>query len=111
MHQNWTQRSENTLKQIRELMENQDPDRLELVKVMRFALTALGQSLGGWMQWINSPEIMSSFDRDELHEMAKTVTGMIEGFIQYDIEVTNKGMQKGLEKQRAADRRGVRFVI
>ena len=111
VHQDWTQRSENTLSQIRQLMENPDPDRLELVRVMRFALTALGQSLGGWMQWINSPEIMSSFTKEELHEMAKTVTGMIERFIEHDIDMTNKGMQKGLEKQRAADRTDVRFVI
>ena len=111
MHQDWTQRSENTLSQIRQLMENPEPDRLELVRVMRFALTALGQSLGGWMQWINSPEIMSSFTQEELHEMAKTVAGMIEKFIEYDVEITNKGMQKGLEKQRAENRTGVRFVI
>jgi len=78
---------------------------------MRFAFGALGASLGGWMQWINSPEIMSSFTRDELEEMAKTIKDMIEKFIAYDIEMTNKGMQKGLEKQRAAEQHGIRFVI
>ncbi len=111
MHQNWTQRSENTLKQIRNLMEAPDQDRLELVRVMRFSFGALGQSLGGWMQWINSPEIMSSFTREELEEMARTVTGMVEKFIEYDIEMTNKGMMKGLAKQRAENKQGVRFVI
>ena len=111
MHQNWTQRSENTLKQIRTLMEAPEQDRLELVRVMRFAFGALGQSLGGWMQWINSPEIMSSFTREELDEMARTVTGMVEKFIEYDIEMTNKGMIKGLAKQRAENTQGVRFVI
>ena len=111
MQQNWIQRSENTLKQVKKLMENQDQDRLELVRVMRFAFGALGQSLAGWMQWVNSPEIMSNFTRDELEEMAKTVTNMVEQFVSYDIEVTNEGMRKGLAKQRAADQQGIRFVI
>lgn len=111
MHQNWIQRSENTLKQLRKLKEGEDQDRLELVRVMRFALGAMGQSLGGWMQWINSPEIMSSFTKEELEEMSRTVTEMVERFVEYDIEMTNKGMVKGLAKQRATRQEGVRFVI
>ncbi len=111
MHQNWIQRSENTIKQLKQLMESPDQDRLELVRVMRYAFGALGHSLGGWMQWINSPEIMSSFTRDELEEMAKTVVGMVEQFVSYDMEVTDKGMRKGLAKQRAEDQEFVRFVI
>ena len=81
-------------------MENEKQDRLELVRVMRFAFSALGQSLAGWMQWINSPEIMASFSRDELEEMAKRITNMVGAFVNYDIDVTNMGMQKGLAKQR-----------
>ena len=92
-------------------MDGDKQDRLELVRVMRFALGALGQSLGGWMQWVNSPEIMSSFSQEELEEMARTVTGMIEKFIEYDIEMTNKCTRKGLEKQRATSQQGVRFII
>ncbi|MFQ6053508.1 MAG: DUF2153 family protein [Candidatus Bathyarchaeia archaeon] len=110
MNQSWTQRSENTLKQLRSLAEAPDQDRLDLVRVMRFAFGALGQSLAGWMQWINSPEIMSTFTRDELDEMARTITGMVERFIEYDIKITNEGMRKGLAKRRAA-REGVHFVI
>jgi len=111
MHTNWIQRSENTLKQLQKLMENPDQDRLELVRVMRFALGALGQSLAGWMQWINSPEIMSSFDQEELEAMAKTITGMVEGFLNYDIEITDTGTRKGLAKQREHEQEGSRFVI
>jgi len=110
MNQNWTQRSENTLKQLRQLIETPDQDRLDLVRVMRFAFGALGQSLAGWMQWINSPEIMSTFTREELEEMVKTITGMVEALIEYDIKVTDEGMRKGLAKQRAS-REGIRFVI
>ncbi|HUS78982.1 MAG TPA: DUF2153 family protein [Patescibacteria group bacterium] len=111
MQQNWTQRSEKTLEQIRERMEKTDQDRLELVRVMRFAFGALGQSLGGWMQWINSPEVMSTFTREELDEMARNITEMVEKFVAFDIEVTNQGMNKGLAKQRAENQQNVRFVI
>lgn len=110
MSQNWMQRTEDTLKQLRKLIETPDQDRLDLVRVMRFAFSALGQSLAGWMQWVNSPEIMSTFSGDELEEMAKTVTGMVEQFMEYDIKITEEGMRKGLAKQRAA-REGIRFVI
>jgi len=111
MHQNWLQRSENTIKTLRQLMENPDQDRLELVRVMRFAFGALGTSLAGWMQWVNSPEIMSSFTKEELQEMAKTITGMVEKFVAYDIDITDQGTRKGLAKQRAEDQHDVRFVI
>jgi len=110
MSQNWIPRSQSTLKQLRQLAETPDQDRLDLVRVMRFAFGALGQSLAGWMQWINSPEIMSTFTRDELEEMARTLTGMVERFIEYDIKITEEGMRKGLAKRKAA-REGVRFVI
>ena len=110
MNQNWMKRSENTLKRLKKLSEASEQDRLDLVRVMRFAFGSLGQSLAGWMQWISSPEIMSNFTRDELGEMAKTITGMVEEFLEYDIKLTEEGMRKGLAKQRASAQ-GVRFVI
>ena len=110
MGQNWIQQSEKTLKQLRKLVETPDQDRLDLVRVMRFAFSTLGQSLAGWMQWINSPEIMSNFTRDELEEMAKILTGIVEQFIEYDVKITEEGMRKGLAKRRAAEP-GIRFVI
>ncbi len=111
MHQNWIQRSENTLKQLKGLMDNPNQDRLELVRVMRFSFGALGQSLAGWMQWVNSPEIMSSFTKEELEEMAKKITGMVEEFISYDIQITETGTRKGLAKQRENEHQGIGFVI
>lgn len=110
MSQEWIQRSGNTLKQLRHLLEAPDQDRLYLVRVMRFALGALNQSLAGWVQWTNSAEIMSSFTQEELEEMTKNITGMVEHFIEYDIKVTEDGVSKGLAKRRVA-RRGVRFVV
>ncbi|MBQ04952.1 hypothetical protein CL673_09680 [Candidatus Bathyarchaeota archaeon] len=111
MHQNWIQRSEDTLKQLRSLKENPEQDRLELVRVMRFSFGALGQSLAGWMQWVSSPEIMSSFKKDELEEMTKKLTDMVEQFVTYDIEITSIGTQKGLAKQRQNEQKGTQFVI
>ena len=114
MQQNWSQRSEKTLEQLRKMMENEEVDRLELVRIMRYAFGALGTSLTGWMQWVNSPEIMSTFDKDELLKMAKTVTDLITKFVEYDIHITEEGTRKGLEKQRELNQRqqqGPRFVI
>ncbi|MGD2200975.1 MAG: DUF2153 family protein [Candidatus Bathyarchaeota archaeon] len=111
MRHNWIKRSENTLKQLQLLMESPNQDRLELVRVMRFAFGALGQSLAGWMQWVNSPEIMSSFNQEELEKMTETITGMVEEFIKYDIDITNEGTQKGLAKQREKENQNSRFII
>ena len=110
MHQDWIQRSENTLKQLRGLMDNPDQDRLELVRVMRFSFGALNKSLHGWMQWVSSPEIMSNFTKEELEEMAKKIAGIVEQFITYDIEATNTGFQKGLDKQEKNEQNGSQFV-
>jgi hypothetical protein len=110
MNQNWLQRSKNTLKQLRNLIETPDQDRLELVRVMRFTFGALGQSLAGWMQWINRPEIMSTFTQEELEEILKTITSMVEQFLEYDIKITEEGMRKGFAKQ-GSTREGVSFVI
>ena len=107
----WTDRSEKTVEQLRILKEKRDMDRLDLLKSMRFSFGALGQSLAGWMQWVNSPEIMSTFNKEELDEMAKKITSMVEQFVTYDIEITNTGTRKGLEKQRENEQQGTRFVI
>ncbi len=91
--------------------ENPDQDRLELVRVIRFSLGALNQSLHGWMQWVSSPEIMSNFTKEELEEMTKKITGIVEQFITYDIETTNTGILKGLNKQRKNEQNETKFVI
>lgn len=109
MNSTWIDRSEKTTEQLRMLKEKRDMDRLDLLKSMRFSFGALSQSLGGWMQWVNSPEVMSQFNRDELQEMSDRIIDMVTGFIEYDLDVTDRGMQKGLGKQRDEDQS--RFVI
>ncbi len=110
MNVSWTERSMKTLEQLRELKSAKEQDRLDYVKTMRFAFAAMGQSLAGWMQWVNSPEIMSTFNRDELEKMAETIMEMTEKFIEYDIKITDEGMRKGFAKQREQDE-GSHFVI
>jgi len=109
MNSTWIDRSEKTIEQLRTLKGSRDMDRLDLLKAMRFSFGALSQSLGGWMQWVNSPEVMSQFTRDELQEMSDTLIDMVVRFIEYDMDVTNQGMQKGLGKQREDEQN--RFVI
>jgi len=109
LNSTWIDRSEKTIEQLKILKGNRDMDRLDLLKAMRFSFGALSQSLGGWMQWVNSPEVMSQFTRDELQEMSDTISDMVVRFIEYDMDVTNQGMQKGLGKQREDEQN--RFVI
>jgi hypothetical protein len=108
---NWVERSEKTLEELKKLKEKKDQDRLDRVRAMRFAFLALGQSLAGWMQWVNSPEVMSNFTKEELEEMSQTILRMVEKFVEYDIEITNEGMQKGVAKQREQEKQDNHFVI
>ena len=109
MNVNWIDRSKKTLDQLKELKDKPDQDRLDLVKNMRYAFGALGQSLSGWMQWVNSPEIMAQFTQEELKDMSTTLIDMISQFVEYDLTITDVGMQKGVGKQR--EEQGNRFVI
>ena len=42
---------------------------------------------------------------------AKKITDIVEQFITYDIETTNTGIMKGLEKQGENEENGTQFVI
>jgi len=109
MNANWIERTQKTIDHLEKLKENGDVDRLEMVKNMRFAFGALSQSLGGWMQWVNSPEIMSQFTQEELKTMSGKVIDMVIKFVEYDRDITDYGMNKGLGKQRQDE--GSNFVI
>ena len=54
---------------------------------------------------------MSNFTKEELEDMAKKITGIVEQFITYDIETTNTGVLKGLAKHGENEQNGTRFVI
>ncbi len=109
MNASWIDRIQKTLDQLQVIKDKRDLDRLDLVKNMRFSFGALSQSLGGWLQWVNSPEIMSQFTQEEMLEMSDKLNDFVTKFIEYDKEITNYGMQKGLGKQRKEDEN--KFVI
>ena len=109
MNQGWIERTQKTIDQLQKIKEKRDIDRLEIVTAMRFSFGALSQSLGGWMQWVNSPEIMSQFTREELLDISDKLIDMVSVFVEYDREITDYGMQKGLGKQREEQEN--RFVI
>jgi hypothetical protein len=109
MNVGWIERSQKTVDQLKKIKEKRDMDRLEIITAIRFSFGALSQSLGGWMQWVNSPEIMSQFTREELLDMSDKLIDMVTEFVEYDRDVTDYGMQKGLGKEREEDPN--RFVI
>jgi hypothetical protein len=109
MNQGWIERTQKTVDQLQKIKEKRDMDRLEIITALRFSFGALSQSLGGWMQWVNSPEIMSQFTREELLEMSDKLIDMVTEFVEYDRDITDYGMQKGLGKQR--EEKPNRFVI
>ena len=109
MNQGWIERTQKTVDRLQKIKEKRDMDRLGIITALRFSFGALSQSLGGWMQWVNSPEIMSQFTREELLEMSDNLIDLITKFVEYDRDITDYGMQKGLGKQREEDPN--RFVI
>ena len=81
MNQGWIERTQKTIDQLQKIKEKRDIDRLEIVTAMRFSFGALSQSLGGWMQWVNSPEIMSQFTREELLDISDKLIDMVTVFV------------------------------
>ena len=100
LSEGWIEASEKLLDQIKRLEEAKERDRLELVRFLRFVLSALHRSLLGWMQWVNNPDIMTRFTKEELEEMNKKLSSFTRSFVQYDLEVTKLGSQKGLRAKK-----------
>ncbi|MEM1606586.1 MAG: DUF2153 family protein [Candidatus Bathyarchaeia archaeon] len=104
--ESWIQASERALEQIRRFLERKDMDRLEIVQSMRFILLSLHRSLLGWMNWVNNPDIMVAFSKEELAEMNRRLGEFVQEFIKYDIEVTKQGARKSgfaIEARREAE--------
>ena len=111
MSEPWITECNAFLKQIRESMALETPDRLALVRSINRALHAVNHSILGWFQYANNPDIMSKFDRDELQEISDALNKFAEAFIEHDIEVTKKGMGKGLEELRREDQDRQSFYV
>jgi len=100
LSEQWIRECKEFLSQIRGSMKIEDPDRLELVTAMHRALLAVNHSILGWFQYVNNPDIMSRFDRDELTEISETMNKFAESFIEHDIQVTERGMSKALSEEK-----------
>lgn len=72
---------------------------------MSFLLSALQRSLLGWMQWVNNPEIMARFTLEDLRKMNKKLSEFTRSFIEYDLEATRLGAERGLKARKAVKRK------
>jgi len=100
LSERWIQVSEKILDQTKRLEEAKERDRLELVRSLRFMLSALQRSLLGWMQWVNNPDVMTRFTQEDLEKMNKKLSDFTRSFIEYDLEATLLGAQRGLKAKK-----------
>lgn len=104
MSKRWIQRSEKMLDRIRELREIEAKDRLDLVRSIHLVLHALHGSLAGWMQWVNNPNMMTKFTKDELEDMNRELSELTHSFIEYDLKITQrKAETTGKAKRKRPD--------
>jgi len=111
LSERWIQVSEKILDQIKRLEEAKKRDRLELVRSLRFMLSALQRSLLGWMQWVNNPDIMTRFTKEDLEKINKKLSEFTRSFIEYDLEATKLGAQRGLKAVKKVKKKGKRAEI
>lgn len=105
----WIAGCRRILKDLKERASRKDRDRLDLVKSIRYSMRALNRSLMGWWQWVNSPEMMANFTREELEDMDRTLNNHVTSFIEYDIKVTRVGSR--FRKKEEVERRGVEGLV
>ena len=78
---------------------------------MHWALLAINHSTLGWLQYVNNPDIMSMFDREELNIITENLNKFAESYIGYDIEITKKGIQKGLKERKQKEQKTQSFYV
>lgn len=111
MGERWIQECTEHLKQIREAVTSETPDRLDLVKSMHVALLALNHSVWGWLQYVNNPDVMGTFTHEELNEINGFLNKFAEEFIEYDIKVTKAGMKKRFSEIKQREQSTQPFYI
>jgi hypothetical protein len=111
LSERWVDVSKKILDQIGRLEKTKDRDRLELVRSLHFLLNALQRSLLGWMQWVTNPDIMTRFAQDDLEKMNKRIAEFTRSFIEYDLEATKSGAQKGLKAKKKVKKKEERDEV
>ena len=99
MSERWIKPVQDALARIRELSEKEDKDRLENVRSIKLSLFYLNRSIIGWNRWVNNPTAMANFSEEELEEIERRLSSLVSSFLDYDIEVTKLGTNKGLTKR------------
>ena len=105
MSENWIQVSERIIEQLKDLDETKDKDRLDFVRSLRYLVSVLQRSLFGWTQWVNNPDIISIFTKEDLEQMTKKLTDFTRSFVKYDLEMTNLGINKGLKAPKVVKKK------
>ena len=105
MSDRWIQISERIIEQLKHLKDSKEKDRLEQVRALRFILHVLQRSLVGWTQWVNNPDIMTIFSKEDLENMTEKLTEFTSSFIKYDMEMTNLGVKKGLKAPKTVPKK------
>ncbi len=115
MSEGWITISERILDQLKSLENTEGKDRLELVKSLHFVLNVLQRSLIGWTQWVNNPDIMTIFSKEDLENMTETLSKFTISFIKYDMKMTSLGVKKGLKTTKKVmkkrEERAERFYV
>ena len=115
LSERWVEVSKRILDQLKALEDAKDKDRLELVRSLRFVMSALQRSLVGWMQLITNPDIMSNFSQEDLRNMTKELSTFTYSFVEYDLKMTTLGTKKGLKSSKKVnkkrDARTERFYV
>jgi len=109
--ESWIQECRQYLKVLAEQVVVKNRDRLDLVRGMRTSLSALNRSLWGWIQYVNNPDIMGKFTKEELEEMDKVINEFARNFIEYDVKITELGTKKGLDEIRRRQREGPSPIV
>jgi hypothetical protein len=114
LSEKWINASKRLLKELKNLEETKEQDRLELVRSLRLTLYALQRSLMGWMELANNPDMLTRFAHEDLEEINKKLLQFSHAFIEYDLEATTlgtkKGLKTGMKDEKKKDRRGMFYV-
>jgi hypothetical protein len=99
LSERWIKSVQDALVKIRELSEKEDKDRLENVRSIKLSLYYLNGSIIGWNRWVDNPATMANFSEKELEEIERRLSSLVTSFLEYDIDVTKLGAEKGLTKR------------
>jgi hypothetical protein len=109
MTERWIKWCVKALERIRELSEKEDKDRLEQLRSIKISLSFLINSLSGWTKWVNNPSVMANFSEKELKKIENQLASFATSFIEYDMNTTKLGLEKGLKKR--TKRKNIQYVI